>query len=137
METTITIKTIERRVGKTSGKDWWSIEASDGEKYSCHEAVIAEQFQIGQNATIEFVERSGYKNIVKLINTTAQSNTSPARSKESAKAEPFAESRKEKTASMLTSYAKDMWIADNPEADLESLAKQITAAYKQIVILLN
>lgn len=119
------------------------ITCADGTKYSAFDDNVAKlQGTNGFQVDIEWEQKGRYANISKVYSVTAekvdvsdygkQHNISEGNRQ---KAEPFQESRKEKTAAVLTSYAKDIWsdLPSDSAASLNECAKEVVDAYKLIL----
>lgn len=142
MKTTLQITGKEDKTSK-AGKSYTTFTDSNGQKYSCFEADVIQQVAQNLNNTIdvEVAEANGYKNIRQFYGVVTGNITPPAERVEPALTAPInapiAKSGNEKLASMLTSYAKDLMIAEvenKTEKSYIELARESQAIIKKIFI---
>jgi len=107
METTITIRSIERKISQKTQKDWWPIESNQNVKYSCHEKAIADQLEVGETYVLDVVESNGYNNIRAFIGKSNDTPTAiqPSEVKPEPKVDGIAEAVRIRTARELLALA--------------------------------
>ena len=146
MKTTIKPRFITEKKSKL-GKIYYEVEDVNGNKYTFHdkeiEDAITENF--GKFIEVEVVESNGWKNIRGFYCVVEQSQTPEKVKSENKptiqKANDIYDGYKQKTASMLTAYAKDFLVAKiQTEQDykitlenVEAISKTICIIYKEIL----
>jgi NCAIR mutase (PurE)-related protein len=117
-ETIMKIRKIEA-VKSKAGREFWSIEAENGDKFSCFEKKIVDLLNenISSEIKVSVAENEqGFKNIRKFIGVVQKETQKPIQTMKiedkltDASNADILEARKAKDVSIFTSYAKDLLI---------------------------
>lgn len=138
-ETSLYVKKVDVVKSKT-GREFWSVENEQGDKYSCFEKTLAEKLieNIGRTLKIKVaINDQGFKNIRGIIDEVKTEKIEPkpvAKKTEPSQSEDNLEGRKLKDVSIYTSYAKDIFISlYDDEADLNVDPKEIMKRAVELV----
>lgn len=140
MEITIIPRFVEQKVAK-SGKVYWQVETTEGERFTIFEKLIYENLckSINKSVNVDFVEKDDWKNIKEFLGLAPSFKEKPEQIKETPRPKDNS-----KEALMLTAYAKDLtvamlaksekkeWTAEDMSALCQSAGAMILEVYKDV-----
>ncbi len=125
MKTTIEVKSIEQKTGRT-GKPYWTV-ATDQGAMNCFDTAVIEELKgcllDGHFAEVEVAESGGFKNIREFYNGKA----------DKPKDAQFADNIKKKCLAMFISYAKDLCVAGKIEtSQIRAYTEEFLRIYEEL-----
>tara|TARA_R100000501_G_C2567159_1_gene75479 strand:- start:192 stop:629 length:438 start_codon:yes stop_codon:yes gene_type:complete len=124
MKTTIKIQDIEEKVSQKTGKTFIRAKMADGGWITAFEKPHVEAIKVAmannEEIELELVERGEYTNVQRVYGNVGE-QLQVEEVKMVDKEDKYKEAREDKNRSILTSYAKDIYLANTVGLDIKDI----------------